>query len=68
MKHDVEQKAAEGSSEMTPRELGRLKHKKKLAAKVQGADVAATEGEDREAKKVKSDDGASGDEIAMDDS
>lgn len=63
MKHDIEQKAAEGSSEMTPRELGRLKHKKKLAAKILGADDA-TGG--REVKKVKPDASASGDEVVMD--
>jgi hypothetical protein len=58
MKQDIEEQAELGF-EMTPRELGRLRHKKALAAKLQKAD--RDESDDREVKKLKSESVASDD-------
>jgi hypothetical protein len=64
MKQDIEEQAELGF-QMTPRELGRLRHKKALAAKLQK--VNQDESEDREVKKLKSESGASDEDAKMDD-
>jgi tRNA (guanine-N(7)-)-methyltransferase subunit TRM82 len=71
MRQDIEEKAelaAEGVIEMTPRELGRLRHKKALAAKTnkKAGNVAEEEDQAPDSKKVKSDDGYNGEDTTMD--